>query len=149
MSNLLILLLICISTQTLGDLPVSMGCTIPQSGPKKGILPPGCDSDSKSIGSLLEESQVRCKVVDVRCDRQKNTDYIANAKVEKWLRGSGPSEISFRFSKKVKKTVKTGVLPNLGKGLCADITLEKRALDWIVTKVENPTSSSDSLPVCP
>lgn len=149
MSNFLILLFIGISSLTFGDLPLTTGCTIPQSGPQKGILPPGCDTDNKSIGGLLEESQVRCKVLDVRCDRQKKTEYIATAKVEKWLRGSGPSEISFRFSRKAKKSLKPGAFSKVGRGLCADITLEKRAMDWIATKVENPTSSSDSLPACP
>jgi hypothetical protein len=71
------------------------------------------------------------------------------AKVEKWLKGKGPSQIEFKFLPvPFSKPVKNNLI-QAGNGLCADITIEKRQADWIAKKIENPTSSSDSLPPCP
>jgi hypothetical protein len=124
------------------------GCVIPESGPQRGILPKGCDV-SKQAPALFNEFQVRCKVTDVRCDSKIKGGYLAVAKVDQWLKGSGPTEVVFRFSG--KRTILKEKTQNLkaGKGLCADLTLEKRADDWVLLKVENPTSSSDVLPTCP
>lgn len=116
------------------------GCEIPESGPKKGVLPKGCNSKVNNEIIMFAESQIRCRIVDVKCNPTKKGEYVALAKVDRWLRGEGPQKVEFRFSKKQKK---------LGRGLCADLTLERENSDWILTKVENPTSSSDSLPSCP
>lgn len=127
-----------------------LGCEIPESGPHKGEKSAECEPKREKVfGKDFNESQVRCKVVDVKCDLGSKKGYVAVAKVEKWLKGKGPSQIEFKFvSVPFSKSVKHNRV-QAGKGLCADITLEKRQADWIATRIENPTSSSDSLPPCP
>ena len=124
------------------------GCVIPESGPQKGILPKGCEV-SKQSPALFNEFQVRCKVTDVRCDSKIKGGYVAVAKVEQWLKGSGPNEIAFKFVTSPSSLKKNSQSLNTGKGLCADLTLEKKADDWVLIKVENPASSSDALPTFP
>ena len=116
------------------------GCVVPETGPQKGLVPQGCSSTGNiDIELLGGESQIRCKILDVKCFPGKKGEYLAVAKVEQWLRGTGPQKIEFRFKKDQKK---------LGRGLSADLTLEKKNSDWFLTKIDNATSSCDSLPFC-
>jgi hypothetical protein len=124
------------------------GCVIPESGPQKGILPKGCEASEKTP-RLFNEFQVRCKVTEVRCDSKIRGGYVAVAKVEQWLKGSGPNEIAFKFVTRPPSSKKSSQSLNTGKGLCADLTLAKKADDWVLIKVENLASSSDALPTCP
>lgn len=149
MSNFIVLIFIIVTTVSFADTTESLGCVVPNSGPHKGVIPEGCSTEPKGINDLLSESKIRCKVVQVLCDPQSNKSYIVKAKVEKWLKGSGPREVSFKFSQSNVKSSNTKVSPGLGRGLCADLTLKKQSMDWVLTHIENPTSSSDALPVCP
>lgn len=127
----------------------TQGCAIPESGPQKGILPAGCSDEPKVSASVFKESQVRCRVLDVKCDPKIQGGYIAVAQVDQWLKGEGPKQIEFKFSKKRQKANGSAPGSEAGKGLCADLTLERKASDWLLKKIENPTSSSDVLPSCP
>ncbi|MFM8316439.1 MAG: hypothetical protein ACKOA8_19335 [Deltaproteobacteria bacterium] len=127
----------------------TQGCAIPESGPQKGILPAGCSEEPKVSASVFKESQVRCRVLDVKCDPKIQGGYIAVAQVEQWLKGAGPKQIEFKFSKKRLKANGSALESEAGRGLCADLTLERKASDWLLKKIDNPTSSSDVLPSCP
>ncbi len=150
MSYVLIILLFLLSSQGFSEVRGSQGCMVPESGPQKGVIPEGCGVESKPIEKWLDESLIRCKVVDVKCDPQMKQGYIAVAQVEKWLRGEGPRQIEFKFKKETAEKKNRANPVRAGRGLCADITLEKRVGDWHLLKIENPTSSTtDSLPSCP
>lgn len=141
MSHSIALILLGLITLSVAEPMKPGGCVIPETGPQKGIMPKGCSTEVKNPIELLGgESQIRCKILDVKCNPQKKGEYLATAKVDQWLRGVGPQKVEFRFDKTQKK---------LGRGLCADLTLERQNANWFLTKIENRTSSSDSLPVCP
>ncbi|MCX6104123.1 MAG: hypothetical protein NT000_12825 [Proteobacteria bacterium] len=149
LSIILIQLLASLTIVFATDLKPIDGCSIPESGPTKGKIPFGCKTTPQLQKVFLESSQVRCKVMEVKCNPKKKGEYIAVAKVDQWLKGEGPNQIEFRvLNIPVGKKIKSNIL-KLGRGLCADLTLENSSQNWILTKIENPTSSSDSLPTCP
>ncbi len=149
MSNSIIFIFLLSSYIGASDLKTPQGCIIPGNGPQRGVLPEECSPDIKTELDFLKQSQVRCKVLDVKCDPKSPGKYVAVAQVKQWLLGSGPQKISFKFSKKKTDTKSQAKILQPGRGLCADFTLERKNLDWILTKIENPTSLSDLLPVCP
>ena len=124
LSIILIRLLASLTIVFATDLKPIDGCSIPESGPTKGKIPFGCKTTPQLQKVFLESSQVRCKVMEVKCNPQRKGEYIAVAKVDQWLKGKGPNQIEFRvLNIPVGKKIKSNIL-KLGRGLCADLTLE-------------------------